>query len=234
MSCAGRCPRQKAALGSFPHHEYDSRTSRHRQGQFFNFTARCMRRSSVFIRPEGSRQQTHPIDAARNSLHVPNHSASAARDSYSTEDEEGDEELAYGRQVTLTLQAPSGGGAREVKLTRQPITFNPVTSDLCGVPAGGGAKTGYIRIATFSKQTPDGVRAAIKSLRVHPPSAPPPPPPPPHPAVGPTYSARFRANRSAYSLGMGSGCEECGRFVIQNRETHNAPASAVRILQTAA
>lgn len=111
-------------------------------------------------------------------------------------------ERADGRQVTLTLQAPRGGGAREVKLTRQPITFNPVTSDLCGATAGGGAKTGYIRIATFSKQTPDGVRAAMKSLRVRSLSR---PPPLPRPAVWPTYSTHSHGNCCTYVLGMGLG-----------------------------
>lgn len=76
-------------------------------------------------------------------------------------------------RVVLTLQSPGGGGrqpSREVELTRQAITFNPVSSELCSRGSSNAVsgildgKTGYIRVATFSKQTADGVRAAIKSL----------------------------------------------------------------------
>jgi len=76
------------------------------------------------------------------------------------------------RQVTLTLHPARGGGARDVTLTRQPIKFNPVTSELCGGGGGGGggadsgSPLGYVRVATFSKQTPEGVRDAIKALKV--------------------------------------------------------------------
>lgn len=57
-------------------------------------------------------------------------------------------------------------------LQRERITINPVSSVLCpassaGVaPGAAAAKVGYIRVATFSKQTPEGVRAAIEQLKV--------------------------------------------------------------------
>ena len=82
---------------------------------------------------------------------------------------------------------------REVALTRQKISFNPVSPQLCagvspsllagrgsgggaphprpadpgsnGAAAGGAGKLGYIRVATFSKQTGEGVRAALEQLR---------------------------------------------------------------------
>lgn len=69
-------------------------------------------------------------------------------------------------QVVLQLQPHSGGGSKEVNLTRQAITFNPVSSELCAAGTSAPGKTGYIRIATFSKQTPAGVRAAMKTLQV--------------------------------------------------------------------
>lgn len=73
-------------------------------------------------------------------------------------------------QVTLAVQPANGGGRRDVTLTRQPIQYQPVTSELCR-GGGGGADgstppLGYIRVATFSKQTPDAVRDAIRSLQV--------------------------------------------------------------------
>ena len=76
-------------------------------------------------------------------------------------------------QVTVTVQPAAGGGRRDATLTRQPIRFNPVSSELCSGGGGGGggsgsAPVGYIRVATFSKQTPDGVRDAIKSLQACP------------------------------------------------------------------
>lgn len=72
-------------------------------------------------------------------------------------------------QVTLTVQPARGGGRRDFTLTRQPIQYQPITSELCrggGGGADGSAPLGYIRVATFSKQTPDAVRDAIRSLQV--------------------------------------------------------------------
>lgn len=75
-------------------------------------------------------------------------------------------------QVVLSLQSPEDGEpkTREVRLTRQAVTFNPVSSELCSRVGAGEVNgrlvdtTGYIRVATFSKQTPDGFRTALKSL----------------------------------------------------------------------
>lgn len=74
-------------------------------------------------------------------------------------------------QVTLTVQLVRGGGSRDVTLTRQPIQYQPVASELCGSGSGsGGADSskplGYIRVSTFSKQTPDALRDAIRALKV--------------------------------------------------------------------
>lgn len=67
------------------------------------------------------------------------------------------------------MQPARGGGTRDVTLTRQPIQYQPVTSEFCGGGDGGpssGKPLGYIRVATFSKQTPDALRDAIKQLKV--------------------------------------------------------------------
>lgn len=63
-----------------------------------------------------------------------------------------------GSEVALRVAPAAGGSPRDVSLRRAPLTINPVDSALCGV-AGGTApeaadqRLGYIRIATFSKQT---------------------------------------------------------------------------------
>jgi len=79
------------------------------------------------------------------------------------------------RQVTLTIRSQEGGETKELPLARQRLTFNPVTSQLCkkvalgqeGEGSGGEAsgKVGYIRVATFSKQTTDNVKAALHQLQ---------------------------------------------------------------------
>ena len=96
-------------------------------------------------------------------------------------------------QVVLRVRPYQQSATREVALTRQKISFNPVSPQLCadaspsllagrgsgggapnpmpadagsnGAAAGGAGKLGYIRVATFSKQTGDGVRAALEQLR---------------------------------------------------------------------
>ena len=98
-------------------------------------------------------------------------------------------------QVVLRMRPYQQSATRDVALTRQKISFNPVSPQLCaavspsllagrGSPAealnpgpadpgsnsnsaaaGGGGKLGYIRVATFSKQTGEGVRAALEQLR---------------------------------------------------------------------
>ena len=73
--------------------------------------------------------------------------------------------------MTLALQPHGQSGTREVTLTREKIDFNPVSSQLCSSSSssgGGGsssAKTGYIRLATFNKQTPERARAALQKLK---------------------------------------------------------------------
>ena len=70
-------------------------------------------------------------------------------------------------------------GPREVPLRRQRIAFDAVTRQLCRplgpaaplLEAGGSAgdpaspRLGYIRVATFSKATGEGVRSAIQQLK---------------------------------------------------------------------
>ena len=80
-------------------------------------------------------------------------------------------------QVTLTIRPHSGGPARDVQLSRERLTFNPVSSQVCrrvgpgpsanGSSSGaeGDGKVGYIRVATFSKQTTENVKAAIHQLQ---------------------------------------------------------------------
>ena len=79
--------------------------------------------------------------------------------------------------MTLTIRPHSGGPARDVQLSRERLTFNPVSSQVCrrtgpGPSASGGSsvaegdgKVGYIRVATFSKQTTENVKAAIHQLQ---------------------------------------------------------------------
>ena len=64
-----------------------------------------------------------------------------------------------------------------MQLSRERLTFNPVSSQVCrrggpgpsadgsGSGAGTDGKVGYIRIATFSKQTTENVKAAIHQLQ---------------------------------------------------------------------
>lgn len=96
-------------------------------------------------------------------------------------------------QVVLRVRPYQQSATRDVALTRQKISFNPVSPQLCagvspsllagrgsgagalnprpadpgsnGAAAGAAGKLGYIRVATFSKQTGEGVRAALEQLR---------------------------------------------------------------------
>ncbi len=83
-------------------------------------------------------------------------------------------------QVVLTLKPHGGGDLREVTLKREKIKINPVASQLCSSPsislpsetsqsaeppAASTGKIGYIRVATFSKQTPDNARSALQRLK---------------------------------------------------------------------
>lgn len=81
-------------------------------------------------------------------------------------------------QVLLKLQPHDQQDTKEIVLKREKIKINPVTSQLCGqasssteVSAPGtpevdsSGKIGYIRVATFSKQTPDNARSALQKLK---------------------------------------------------------------------
>lgn len=83
-------------------------------------------------------------------------------------------------QVTLTIRPHGQQSTKQVALTREKITFDPVSSQLCSssgssssadgngssAASPGSGKTGYIRLATFSKQTPENTRAAIQKLKL--------------------------------------------------------------------
>ena len=68
---------------------------------------------------------------------------------------------AEGTDVSMTVQPRGAGAARQLALTRRKVMFNPVTSRLCG----GTPRTGYLRVSTFSKQTAEGVAAALRALK---------------------------------------------------------------------
>ena len=80
-------------------------------------------------------------------------------------------------QVTLTIRKHGEDATKQLVLVREKINFNPVSSQLCGSAsaAGGSAgkvasssgsgRVGYIRVATFSKQTAENARSAIQKLK---------------------------------------------------------------------
>ena len=82
-------------------------------------------------------------------------------------------------QVVLKLQPHGQEDLQEVTLKREKIKINPVTSQLCSSPSSSVSETsqsaeppdastgkiGYIRMATFSKQTPDNARSALQKLK---------------------------------------------------------------------
>ncbi|KAI3434885.1 hypothetical protein D9Q98_002939 [Chlorella vulgaris] len=84
-----------------------------------------------------------------------------------------------GSEVVLQVQpggsSGAGGGtgsstSKEYRLTREQIKFNPVDSALCSssgqlAPGSSSSSLGYIRVATFNKQTAEKVRAALLTLR---------------------------------------------------------------------
>ncbi|KAL4854503.1 C-terminal processing peptidase [Chlorella vulgaris] len=84
-----------------------------------------------------------------------------------------------GSEVVLRVQpggsSGAGGGtgsstSKEYRLTREQIKFNPVDSALCSssgqlAPGSSSSSLGYIRVATFNKQTAEKVRAALLTLR---------------------------------------------------------------------
>lgn len=78
---------------------------------------------------------------------------------------------AEGTQVSLRIKSHRDKTVKDLTLTRQPIIIDPVDVMLC--PSSGGyapsaaptSKLGYIRIATFSKQTAEKTRDAITTLK---------------------------------------------------------------------
>ncbi|CAL5221069.1 g3193 [Coccomyxa viridis] len=84
-----------------------------------------------------------------------------------------------GTEVVLKLQPHGQEDLREVTLKREKIKINPVTSQLCSSPSSSTSETsqsaeptaastgkiGYIRVSTFSKQTPENARSALQKLK---------------------------------------------------------------------
>lgn len=82
-------------------------------------------------------------------------------------------------QVTLTIRKHGEEATKQVTLVREKINFNPVSSLLCGsasasaasdgageaASSSGRGRVGYIRVATFSKQTAENARSAIQKLK---------------------------------------------------------------------
>jgi len=69
-------------------------------------------------------------------------------------------QLCAGVSPSVVAGGPAGSGARGAQMP------NPASPALNGNGAGSGSgKLGYIRVATFSKQTGEGVRAALEQLR---------------------------------------------------------------------
>jgi carboxyl-terminal processing protease len=67
-----------------------------------------------------------------------------------------------GSQVTLDLvPAKGGGGPRSLTLTREKVAFPAVQAEAC---KGGTQKTGYLRLAAFSRQTSNLVGSALADL----------------------------------------------------------------------
>ena len=76
-----------------------------------------------------------------------------------------------GSGVELRLRRRERGPAlaqpTAVRLAREKVAFKPVASELCSDPDGdpSAAKTGYIRIASFSRATGSGAAQALSKLR---------------------------------------------------------------------
>ena len=77
-------------------------------------------------------------------------------------------------QVTLTVASDENQNslqARTYTLTRERIAIKPVTSQMCESisrtvgPAESTGKLGYVRIATFNKQTTESAKAAFRQLK---------------------------------------------------------------------
>ncbi|EIE23663.1 photosystem Ii D1 C-terminal processing protease [Coccomyxa subellipsoidea C-169] len=85
-----------------------------------------------------------------------------------------------GSEVTLTVRKHGQDTTKQLTLVREKINFNPVSSQLCSgassstisdgageaaASSSGSGKVGYIRVATFSKQTAENARNAIQKLK---------------------------------------------------------------------
>ncbi|HET7053563.1 MAG TPA: S41 family peptidase [Solirubrobacterales bacterium] len=67
-----------------------------------------------------------------------------------------------GTEVTLGVRGPSGGKARQVRLTRAQIALPVVSSRML---SGNGEKFGYARLATFSDGADVALRRAVRKLQ---------------------------------------------------------------------
>eukprot|EP00951_Prasinocladus_malaysianus_P024796 scaffold215237_cov46-Prasinocladus_malaysianus.AAC.2 len=76
-----------------------------------------------------------------------------------------------GTTVDILLQPVSGRPSKTISLTRQQIKIIPVSYALCGPtsssvgPGAEGSKLGYIRIATFNKNTAEATQEALLALK---------------------------------------------------------------------
>ena len=74
--------------------------------------------------------------------------------------------------MQLKVENFKGGKERLVSLIRRKIRINPVSYALCSPASaslGGnseGGKVGYVRLATFNKNTADATREALLDLKV--------------------------------------------------------------------
>ena len=65
----------------------------------------------------------------------------------------------------------SGSRIQSYKLSRERITLRPVSFQMCGAvdrgvgPGDASGKLGYVRVATFNKQTTESAKAAFRQLK---------------------------------------------------------------------
>ena len=64
-------------------------------------------------------------------------------------------------KVQLVIKPARGGPQKTLTLTREKVAFPAVTHALCPGPA----RTGYVRVATFSRTTPATIEEAVKDLQ---------------------------------------------------------------------
>lgn len=70
-----------------------------------------------------------------------------------------------GSSVELTIR--SGSEIKNLALTREKVSLNPVTSRLCEVPGSGKdtPRIGYIKLTSFNQRASGAVKEAIGTLR---------------------------------------------------------------------